>query len=332
MATPYAPAGMNPACPPMPGCPPYQGAPMAWPKDEYLIDGGDRGQQAGVRSDWRVEGLELEDTIAHYDTLNGRVVVEPSNRVYIYSPRFASVRQVTGVAQDHVWTTTAGVDRPMPVLGLDEAQTVARRNETVQIEQKRDRYITNQMRTREGGDMLASLVSPTYFETSFKAYEDLQTIRVGGLHESEMARLAESTLRALEWTEEQAVQVCLNQQAVGVEALARGTATIYQVEDPPGEPKLQIVKVASTGEAQPGDIVEFTLRFDNTGAELLGNVTIIDNLTTRLEYVEDSAQCSVEANFMHEVNEGDSLALRWEIVDPLEPGQGGIIRFQCRVR
>jgi hypothetical protein len=61
-------------------------------------------------------------------------------------------------------------------------------------------------------------------------------------------------------------------------------------------------------------------------------VTIIDNLTTRLEYVPGSAQSTLGADFFTLENEGESLVLRWEIRDPLEKGQGGIIRFQCRVR
>ena len=30
--------------------------------------------------------------------------------------------------------------------------------------------------------------------------------------------------------------------------------------------------------------------------------------------------------------EVDSLTLRWEISDPIQPGKGGLIRFRCRVR
>jgi hypothetical protein len=51
-----------------------------------------------------------------------------------------------------------------------------------------------------------------------------------------------------------------------------------------------------------------------------------------LVYVPDSAECSVDANFMTQPNDRDSLVLRWEIIDPLEVGEGGIIRFTCRVR
>jgi len=78
--------------------------------------------------------------------------------------------------------------------------------------------------------------------------------------------------------------------------------------------------------------VWFTIRFDNVGNQLIGNVTIIDNLSPRLEYVADSAQCSLPAQFFTEPNEGDSVALRCEVTDPLQPGQGGVIRFRCRVR
>jgi hypothetical protein len=65
---------------------------------------------------------------------------------------------------------------------------------------------------------------------------------------------------------------------------------------------------------------------------LIGNVTIMDSLTGRLEYVADSAQCSKRANFMSDYNEADSLILRWEILEPMQPGDGGVIRFRCRVR
>ena len=84
--------------------------------------------------------------------------------------------------------------------------------------------------------------------------------------------------------------------------------------------------------AQPGDNVDFTIRFDNIGNQAIGNVTIIDSLTTRLEYVPGSAQSSRQAEFSTEPNEGDSLVLRWEFVDALGAGEGGMVRFHCKVR
>ena len=84
--------------------------------------------------------------------------------------------------------------------------------------------------------------------------------------------------------------------------------------------------------AEVGEEVEFTLRFDNIGNQILGNVTILDNLTGRLEYVPGSGQCSVPANLVPTMNEAGSTELRWEIINPLEVGEGGIIRFKCIVR
>ena len=61
-------------------------------------------------------------------------------------------------------------------------------------------------------------------------------------------------------------------------------------------------------------------------------MTILDSLSTRLEYVPDSAQCSVDAKFSTQPNEGDSVVVRCEVTKPLDPGKGGILRFRCRVR
>ena len=101
---------------------------------------------------------------------------------------------------------------------------------------------------------------------------------------------------------------------------------------PPSHPCLRICKLASTHSANPGDIVEFTLRFDNVGDQPLDNVTVVDNLTTRLELVPGSGQCSKESQFYCEPNKEGSLVLRWEIGESLKPGEGGIARFKCVVR
>ncbi len=70
------------------------------------------------------------------------------------------------------------------------------------------------------------------------------------------------------------------------------------VVDTAGQDKLRVIKVASTPVARPGDIVDFTIRFDNVGDRTIGNVTIIDNLTPRLEYVPDSAQASLQGQLL----------------------------------
>ena len=89
---------------------------------------------------------------------------------------------------------------------------------------------------------------------------------------------------------------------------------------------------ASTQLAGPGEMIDFTLRFDNVGNQVIGNVTLMDSLSGRLEYVPDSAQSSVKANFATQPNEAGSLVLRWEIAEPVKVGRGGVVRFTCKVR
>ena len=128
------------------------------------------------------------------------------------------------------------------------------------------------------------------------------------------------------------MQVILDRKNAMVEVKYDKTSSLYMLTEPPGHPKLRVAKVASTPFAEPGDEVDFTIRFDNVGDQTIGNVTIVDSLNTRLEFVPDSAQCSVDAQFFTEPNEGDSVVVRCEVTNPLEPGKGGILRFRCRVR
>jgi uncharacterized repeat protein (TIGR01451 family) len=100
----------------------------------------------------------------------------------------------------------------------------------------------------------------------------------------------------------------------------------------PNHPCLRVIKTASTKTAKPGEIVEFTIRFDNVGDQTVKHVTLIDNLTTRLEYVPQTAASSRAAEFTTETNEGESLVLRWDFNDPLPAGAGGLVRFHCKVR
>jgi len=303
-----------------------------WPQDEYVRDGGDRELPTQVSRDWEVFGLDLEDTVAHYDTLDGRTVVEPSNRVHIYAPRFAAVRKVSSVRADeqigraggfHLATTLLGPTETLPVgVGTQNYQPVgegAARPPVI-------------FRSRQGDGVVSESLGAVGFHDDLLPFENLAVIRMGTFEEAEMPHLAKGVNAALAWSHDKAVQVIIDQQAaIGVTA-DQTSPSLFTVGAPPGNPKLRVIKVASTPFAEPGDEVAFTIRFDNVGNQAIGNVTIIDNLSPRLEYIPDSAQCSLDAEFLTQPNEGDSLVIRCEVADPLEPGQGGVVRFRCRVR
>jgi uncharacterized repeat protein (TIGR01451 family) len=302
-----------------------------WPRDEYLCDGGDKDVPVAIGSDWRVNGLNLEDTVAHYDTLDGRTVVEPTNCVCIYAPRFAAVRKVYGIVQNRQREPLAGVEIPTGPAQRDETLIPSTTLQQLQLHRQVGRKQPTIFRERQRGLDVDNVKVVAGFEHGFKPYEDFQVIRIGTFDQTEKARLAESIAAAVAWTSDQSVHVILDDQPVVVNI---GIQAVQQTEmyERTGKPRLCVIKLASKHHALPGELVDFTIRFDNTGTQPIGNVTIIDNLTTRLEYVPGSAQSTLGADFFTLENEGESLVLRWEIRDPLEKGQGGIIRFQCRVR
>lgn len=335
---PYVPG--VPACPPpalaagpdVGGAWQPPGISGTWPENEYLFDGGDKGAPAQVRQDWTIVGLDQEDTVAHYDTLSGRTETQASNRVQLYAPRFAAVRKVSGYSACEQKNRVAGVEAPTSLGAQEERLFASSLNQPLQP----GRYLgTNgPQRFRDsvrstgvnGVNVLAGL------RNGFKPYENFKLIRDGKFDNSEKPRLTERLAAAVAWNGNQAVQAIIDDKRALVMSNQLDLQSVYHYETPPGKPRLRIVKVASQPQAKPGDIVEFTLRFDNVGDQLIGNVTIVDSLATRLEYVPDSAQCSLGARFVTQENDGESLTLRWEVADPLKVGQGGVIRFKCRVR
>ena len=313
----------------LPWAPP--GIARPWPPDEYICDGGDQGVRVRVAPDFHVDGLDPEDTVVHYDTLDGHTVVEPSNRVCVYAPRFAAVRKVGPIVLNQQNIAPGGTHAPLPPLDQGQIDIATTTLQELQLQNDIGTKKPTQLREREPVAALINELSPVAFVNRFKAYENLQIIRTGIAQQDEKAYLAQKALAAVVWAKDDGAQVIIDEhhaQLVTKDQTAQMTYTV----DMPGNPKLRVCKVASTDLANSGDIIDFTIRYDNTGNQKIGNVTILDSLTPRLEYVPNSAQSSQKANFSTKVNEGDSLVLRWEITNPLQPGQGGVLRFQCKVR
>jgi uncharacterized repeat protein (TIGR01451 family) len=95
---------------------------------------------------------------------------------------------------------------------------------------------------------------------------------------------------------------------------------------------LVIIKWPDKCDPHLGDIVTFFIRYKNQGQKAINNIIVNDSLTARLEYVSGSAKTDRAALFTTTPNEAESLLLRWEISQPLQPGQSGTVTFQARVR
>ena len=313
-----------------PGIQPSNGG--QWPQDEFIADGGMGPKGVKVHDDFSVSGLEPENTIVHFDTIDGKVGVEASNRVEIYAPKFRAVRQViyAGINEN--------VQKP---IGYDGTRLAVNQQRNVGgMQSKRHLAYGENIAAKPGEQFIGKIAAGEssnrrqmmIADNSFKAYENLKIIKTGVMDRSEAGILAESIRRAASWGFTTNPQVAIDYNRVMAVVKDEGPGVLYQLDKDTHNPKVRIVKIASVEDARPGDHIEFTIRFDNVGDEPVGNVTILDSLTGRLEYAEGSAQCSKKGAFMTEPNKAGSLVLRWEIEDPLEPGEGGIIRFECIVR
>jgi uncharacterized repeat protein (TIGR01451 family) len=304
--------------------------PIQGPGDEYLCDGGDYISPAGVRADWSIVGLEQEDAISHYDTVDGRVIVEPSNRVCIYAPRFAAVRRVVQPLVD---------EQPVFVNQASDQLSLAKAVESLPVISQKQRNAPavdmaqqppNLFRQKQQAGGLENLMATMDAFDVVAPMATLAILRTGEVSDAELALVERLKQNAITLTGDQAPQVLFGVQQAHAEVGTLKPGTIYATG--PGSPQLRLCKLASKGNAELGEEVEFTLRYDNIGEQVIGNVTIVDNLSTRLEYVPDTAKSSVDADFITQSNDGGSLILRWEIRDPVKPGEGGVLRFRVKVR
>jgi uncharacterized repeat protein (TIGR01451 family) len=279
-----------------------------------------------------VLGVNMEDTVAEYETLDHRTLVEPSNEVYIYSPRFGAVRQVVSLKANEERQKAGGVHEPLQADSPTTTQLVAGAKQNTQLDDQISARPAAAFRMKQGEGAMSSAVRAKAFQDAFRPYENISIIRMGQFDGTEMAFLARGSNAAIAWSHTQAVQVILDRKGAVADVKFDKSQMTYTIDEPPGKPKLRIVKVASTSFANPGDTVDFTIRFDNVGNQPIGNVVILDSLNTRLEFVPDSGQCSVDATFSTQPNEGDSVVVRCELSHPLDTGKGGILRFRCRVR
>ncbi|MBR2004438.1 MAG: DUF11 domain-containing protein, partial [Thermoguttaceae bacterium] len=299
---------------------------------EYVVTGGDSKGEMYSREDWSVENLDKEDSVAHFDTVDGRILSEPTNRLFLYSPRFGAARQVIG--------PIAGESRVM----LESANTTTQpvQKENVQAVDARTAETKPLGASQNAGVASAeSLAAPTIgtsrvmlmeADAQLRLHALLTSATVDDLATNDASLMLEGALAAQGWSGEQKVAVALDTANAFSNTYLEGAGTIYSVKDDTKTSKLRVIKIANKDAARPGELVEFTLRFENIGDEPIGNVTILDNLSARLAYVDNTAKSSVPAEFLAELNEQGSLNLRWEITEPLEPKEFGVVRFICKVR
>ena len=300
--------------------------------DEYVVGGGDSKGEFHSRQDWSIENLDPEDAVAHFDAVDGRILSEPTNRVFIYSPRFGAARQALAALEGAHSASVGSANLSVTAMQRDDVAQVDVREQATKALGATGSQSAEGAEAAVGTTIASGRDIPIEGSAQLRLAAMLTSDTVSDLSANDSTLMLDGALAAQGWSGEQGVAVAADLVNAFSNAYVEGAATIYHIKDDTKTSKLRIIKIANKDAARPGEFVEFTLRFENIGDEPIGNVTILDNLSARLRYVEGTAQSSVQADFLADLSETGSLVLRWEIEKPLMPKEFGVVRFICKVQ
>ena len=324
-------AGQNPMAPGMMACDICNVPSPENYADEYLCDGGDRDIPVHYDSRNR-QGLETEDTILEFTDRRGNERMKPSNKVCIYAPRFATVRTVSRPHEESMTNEVAGLGQLAATGGI---QTRLKASSNV----KREMTGRLAVRSRASGletDAYQGVVSqlriPSVHDKLLNVYQSLNFVRFGRIDDSDAARLNYGIQAAFLWTREQNPVISSKTDMALEGHFEEASATITAIDEKDDPENLRIIKLADKKSAVPGDVIEFTIRYDNLGGREVHHIRVVDNLTPRLEYVEDSATSDRAGRLVLQDNGEGSQILIWELDEPLPGKTGGVVTFKARVR
>lgn len=300
--------------------------------DEYLCDGGDRDIPVHYDEYNRVS-LDTEDTIVEYTDRMGREKLRPSNRVCVYAPRFSSVRTVTRPHEDYGANEVAGVGQLARTGGMSSRLKASKGVQRTMLGGIAVRSRAGGLDMEEGQGTVAQLRSPSTHDKLLNIYEALTFVRFGRVDDADSARLNYGIQAASVWTRTTFPVITAKTDMVLEGHFSQSAVDLTVVDDKNKKPEdLRIVKLADKKTARPGDEIEFTIRYDNLGDDEAFHIRIVDNLTPRLDYINDSATSDRAGRLVLQDNGEGSQILVWELDEPLPGKTGGTVTFKARVR
>lgn len=298
---------------------------------EYICDGGDVPPFVRDLTDIRAVGLQPEDTVIQYRTEDGQQYVQESNRVCVYAPRFAAVRSATGALSSQRALEAVAAAGPQPVGSMQETLPFSAVRLPLAPQGQLARLPIESLGQRQAGELVAKTIPPLGAALTTAPDDSLGVLMQDELSEKIGFDIERLRLLAHSWVHVDQLSVILDGREVAVARRQDGPeeVLVYEID---GKPRLQLIKRVSQSMADSGDELTFSLHFENVGEQPAERLIITDSLSPRLSYIDGSQQSSRSARFATSPNEVGSSVVRWEILDPLKPGEGGSVSFRCRVR
>ncbi|WP_437204816.1 hypothetical protein [Planctomicrobium sp. SH664] len=312
-------------------CPPRPFPGAEYVGDEYVCDGGDKGIPVHYEGKNRA-GLGLEDTVAEYIDSDGKRRVKPSTEACVYAPRFGAVRSATTPVEDLSIEKALGHQDEWSLAALDAKAVLDEKVQTDEVQDLRIRSRVSGLEGRTVDDKLNQTVAAARHIKTLNAFENIQFFREGLFDRIDIALLEASVDSAVEWSGGRSALIIAHDQSGQIVQGRSMAQDMTGVEDRRTPGDLRIVKVADRKSGHPGDIVTFTIRFDNVGDKELTRVRVVDNLSPRLEYIENSVDSNLDGQIHTDDNGAGGKLLTFEFDQPLKGKTGGFVSFQCRLR
>ncbi|NND96082.1 MAG: DUF11 domain-containing protein [Pirellulaceae bacterium] len=311
-------------------------APQGWnaygvDPQEFICDGGDNPPEAKLTQTDQIVGLQPEDTVVHYTSDAGDIEFQASNRVCVYSPRFASIRKVTQAIAGEKVVGSSLVDRPVGPGRFEVDLGGLVMQDSLELGHADVARGLDSLRDRNRGVRVEGDWAPVSSSNVLDVLATISNLQTGEMADEQIALLQEGANAAVAWTIGESVEVAVEDMRAPVITRDQ-TLDAFTVYEFPDAGRLRIVKMADKEHAPSGDEVGFAIRVQNVGDSAVNQVVITDNLITRMEYVPDSQESDREVEFTTHANSGQSLRLQWELKEPLKVGESLLIEFRCKVR
>lgn len=299
--------------------------------DEYLFDGGDRAYPI-TRNAYQMQGLETEDTIAEFQDEEGRTKIKKSNRVAIYAPRFGSVVSVSGPNEESIIDKVHGHVVAQGGVNLRSRTVTDTQAQNLDSVRLQTRLRANGVGTDVATGALNRGQGRAVSISVMNTHQSRGRLQNGQFEDNLRLNLLQGMQFAENWTRKENPIIEGHAVSLSQSKTVQAQADYTGIEDNGKRGDLRLHKTADKGVAAIGDVVTFTITYENRGDRELKKVSIIDNLTPRLEYLPEATSTSRPGKVEAEDNGEGSVVLRFVLDEPLPGRTKGSITFQARVR